>query len=131
MARVILHSFDPVKDYYNYCEFAKSPYRESSDRHSNNQQNQVIDKPVSVSNTNGVYKVIPNPNNGIFSLTCPNNSNINIKIYDSKGAKVYEQSAMPNQHVVYIDLSSSLQGIYNMAITSNNDYFNIKFAITK
>jgi hypothetical protein len=127
-ARVILHAFEPDSSYYNYCEFAKKPDRESSERNSNAQQNQVKENAIS---SNLEYKVIPNPNNGSFSLLCPDDSNITIIIYDSKGGKVYELVAKPSQSIVNIDLDNSASGIYNMIITAEKIRNSIKFAITK
>jgi hypothetical protein len=126
-ARVILNAFEPDSTFYNYCEYAKKPDRASSERNSLS-QNQVKDNTI---NTNFEYKVIPNPNNGTFSLLCPDNSNIMVKIYDSKGAKVFEQSANPSQHILNIDIDNSSHGIYNLLITTESKNYSIKFAVTK
>lgn len=128
-ARVLLHAFEPHNNYYNYCEFAKRPNRTSSDRHSNVEQNQAIDNPVSDANLNMSYKVIPNPNNGTFSLLCPDNSNISLTIYDNKGTKVYDHFIKPSQSVLNIDLGNTSKGLYNLVITTEKTRQNIKFAI--
>lgn len=127
-ARVILHAFEPDSNYYNYCEFAKRPDRESSERNSNMQENNTKEN---LSFINLDYKVIPNPNNGEFSILCPDNSNINLKIYDNKGAKIFDQAARPNQNVITINLNNLSPGIYNLVIINAITIKNIKFAITK
>jgi hypothetical protein len=75
------------------------------------------------------YKVIPNPNNGTFSLLCPDNSNISLAIYDNKGTKVYDHFIKPSQSVLNIDLGNTSKGLYNLVITTEKTRQNIKFAI--
>jgi hypothetical protein len=126
-ARVILHAFEPDSNYYNYCEYAKRPDRESSERTSNLQQSQSKAK----FNEHSEYKIIPNPNNGLFSLYCPDNSGLLIQIYDNTGIKVFEINSKPSQSVVEFNLGTCANGVYNLTITTEISRQNIRFTITK
>jgi hypothetical protein len=127
-ARVILHAFEPDSNYYNYCEFAKRPDRETSERFAQEQEN--IKQQNNISKISG-YKLIPNPNNGLFSLFCSEDLAITLKVYDSKGRNVFEQFASPNQGVLNINLTHFSNGIYNMVITNEKNNVNLRFIILK
>jgi len=91
----------------------------------------VIPTGINEKNINGGFKVFPNPNNGTFSLLCPDNSNISLAIYDNKGTNVYDHFIKPSQSILNIDLGNSPKGLYNLVITTENTRQNIKIAILK
>lgn len=127
-ARVILHHFEPEVNYYHYCEFAKRPDRQNSERLSKNQENsKEPDK------TGGIteYKLFPNPNNGLFSLFCPNQSATNLVVYNSQGQSVMEGDMVPHKGLINIDMSGFSQGIYTLRFSAENQMGSIRFVISK
>jgi hypothetical protein len=127
-ARAILHAFEPDSAYYNSCEFAKKPDRESSERFP---QEQEFIKQEKGMNKISDYRLIPNPNNGLFSLFCPDDSIITLSVYDSKGRNLFEQIDSPNHAIITINMSNFSNGIYNLIITSGKNRHNLKFVISK
>jgi hypothetical protein len=127
MARVILHSVEPEKEYTNYCEFAKAPDRTSARQAVN--VNAVIEAEIE-SNLYLSYQIVPNPNIGKFKIQCPNNEQFNYTIYDSKGSIIKSFNVKPLGNIVSIDLQNVTNGIYNITITTANyDRISIKFTI--
>ena len=125
--QTVFHAFEPDSTYYNYCEFAKNPNRESSERRTQEQ-----DKTKHLSKNNGItdYKLIPNPNNGIFSLYCPVDSNVKLVVYDSKGQIVLQQFTKPNKSVISFDISSSANGMYQILISGPMGISTLRFIIS-
>ena len=115
MARVILHSFDPVKDYYNYCEFAKNPRRSSNERLSGNHENLQIESDYRTNEPfiNSGYKIIPNPNDGTFRLYCNSNELIKCELYDISGRIVESGNYKPSANAVLFHLDYLPKGIYH------------------
>jgi hypothetical protein len=126
MARVILHAFEPERDYMNSCEFAKNPQRKSSERHAinNNMQQDFTSENYST------YQIVPNPNNGKFNLRCPDNEQFSYTIYDSKGSIINKGNAKSLGYIFSMDLPNLSNGIYNLIIT-NSTYqrVSVKFNI--
>jgi hypothetical protein len=64
---------------------------------------------------------MPNPNNGVFSLvfTLPKEEKINIRIYNSLGIELSNNSLENvTNNVVNIDISDRPNGIYFVCITN-------------
>ena len=126
-ARVILRHFEPDVNYYNPCEFSKRPNRENSERLSKevSGQNSVL-FPQRMNNG----KLVPNPNNGQFSVICPVDLLFNLAVYDSKGQRVIEQSTMPVNGTIHVDMTGFSPGIYNMILTGEVNRESFKFIIS-
>lgn len=127
-ARVILHAFEPDSTYYNYCEFAKKPDRESAERKA--KESKRIDQPNTI-NIPTEFVLIPNPNNGTFKLICSEEENIHLLIFDGKGGQIFEQEVVSRNKVVDIDVSNHSPGIYNLTVISSSERKNIRFVINK
>ena len=126
MARVILHSVEPEKDYVNYCEIAKKPERTSSERRAKNNTKELGFMVESYT----AYQIVPNPNNGNFTLQCPNNQGFSYSVYDAKGSIVNNGKEAPNANSVSLNLSNLSKGLYNLVITNDyNERVSLKFNI--
>jgi hypothetical protein len=120
MARVILHSVEPEKDYYNYCEFAKDPKRTSNARIASQTENNepiVFDEQqTNIAFAN--YQIVPNPNNGNFALNCISNETLLCEITDFTGRIILSKSFKPiNGSISFNNLSIS-KGIYSLRVLS-------------
>lgn len=78
------------------------------------------------------YQIVPNPNNGNFTLQCPNNEGFTYSVYDAKGSIVNYSKEAPNANIVALNLSNLSKGIYNLVITNANyERVSLKFNITE
>ena len=78
---------------------------------------------------NGIFSIIPNPNNGLFTIKTEglNRSDYRIEIYSVSGRKMYQRNI--NSSSFDIDLGHQAKGIYFIKITSGNQVFNSKLII--
>ena len=83
-----------------------------------------------VSNT---LKIIPNPNNGIFSLSLDHLSSATeeIKIFNSVGQIVWSNTNLSGQTKYEIDLSEFNSGLYLVVVTSDNKRETKKIIVNK
>ncbi|MFT3795532.1 T9SS type A sorting domain-containing protein [Flavobacterium sp.] len=84
----------------------------SSDLYMAHNQNLSVAKTADGSN---VFKIYPNPSNGIFQIASNNHKPQNIEVYTATGQKVFKQS-MPET----IDLSALAKGIYFAKISGDD-----------
>ncbi len=84
-------------------------------------------------NTNESVQVIPNPNNGIFTLEISNSLQIeNIEIINLVGKKVFSAMFQQAQHgKVPIDFSSGVSGIYFLQIKTTSGIIRKKILINR
>jgi len=128
-ARVILHNFEPDSNYYNFCEFAKRPDRQSNARKVDNFN--LPEKKEPSESVNKSYSIVPNPNNGSFRLNCPNDKCIQVEIMNSAGQVVEVNQYKPMNGVVHLELRDFMHGIYFFRIISANYVENLKFILQR
>lgn len=58
---------------------------------------------------NNEFKVVPNPNNGVFNILAGNDDSYQVQIHDLKGKLIFSTSAQGNQ---MIDISDKEAGVY-------------------
>lgn len=88
---------------------------------------QVI--PLSISNTgkaNNIF-IVPNPNNGTFTLLGLNNTNGTVDVINMLGEKVYSG----NTNQTTIDLGNVANGIYLLRISQEDETITLRFTIDK
>lgn len=77
--------------------------------------------------------ISPNPNNGIFSISCKNNSlnNYQVRVTDIVGKIIFSAERTANNNFL-IDLSNEPNGIYFATLISSEGYtMNYKVIISK
>ena len=84
LARVLLHGFED-KEYLNKCEIVEPPNNNQRIANFDEEENPALKKLESTTNYENSFSIFPNPNNGRFSLSCPNNSSFNFEIISSIG----------------------------------------------
>lgn len=126
-----MHNFEPDSNYYNYCEFAKSPFRNSNERVTVNQQNQNLDSKneQNFSMDNSEYKIIPNPNLGNFSLLCYSSLPILCELIDLSGRLIFSRKYSPVENRVQFHLSHLPKGVYNLRVVDDNKVSVLKILI--
>ena len=79
------------------------------------------------------FKVIPNPNAGIFDISgqLTSNETVNISVVDMQGRVIYQSSTTGNSIEKNVDISSSGQGMYILTLTSQNRVMTEKIIYTK
>ena len=78
------------------------------------------------------YKLLPNPNNGSFTLmqNIINNQTNRVEIWNSTGIKVYSNFIDFNSGISSVNFSNHIPGLYLLKITDNNgNSFTLKFVI--
>jgi hypothetical protein len=125
-----VHAFEPDSTYYNYCEFAKSPDRSSSERYGYS-ESQIQARFAMSSISEITYRIIPNPNNGVFSVITPDASQLEVIVHDSKGAIVYQGNLVPANNSCLIDLKTAPAGLFNCSIISEGGRQSFRFIISK
>ena len=89
-------------------------------------------------NTKGIFKLVPNPNNGEFTITGtladPANTNASIKIVNVLGQVIYTGTAKAimgeiNEHLVLGENIS--RGLYMVSITSGEEHAVFQVSIIK
>jgi len=83
----------------------------------------AFESPVSVnpaeSNENSLFRVFPNPSQGIFTITPQNDAvpSLDVQVYDLAGRLVFEkQYGSQNEYI--LDLSQAKSGIYTLRLQS-------------
>jgi hypothetical protein len=79
-------------------------------------QSQTLDSPTAIKNVALKVNVMPNPNNGIFSVNNVRNGDA-IAIFSLAGTKVFETTAQGT--TINLDISSQPSGIYILRIGSD------------
>ena len=70
-------------------------------------------------------KIVPNPNNGVFTINFNNPQNCDLFIYDTFGRLVFNQLKV-NTSTLNVDISEQPKGIYFIRITDGESYHLIK-----
>jgi PKD repeat protein len=97
---------------------------ESFNRHGNNLfiDNINVSGPVGIPEpANGdLFKIYPNPSEGLFNLISKGNTNLDLTISDVRGKTVYTEriSSGPGNNLNQLNLSELPKGIYYLKITS-------------
>jgi hypothetical protein len=104
LARVLLHGFED-KEYLNKCEIVEPPNNNERRANFDERENTLINKFESTTNYENSFSIFPNPNNGRFSLSCPNNSSFNFEIISSIGQIVKSGNIQNSKG--YIDINCS------------------------
>ena len=78
------------------------------------------------------FKVLPNPNSGVFDISGNLNSNedIRITVVDMQGRLIYESTELNNTISRNIDISSSEQGMYILNVSSDSNVLTEKIIYT-
>lgn len=78
------------------------------------------------------FKVLPNPNSGVFDISGSLNSSedIRITVVDMQGRLIYEATELNNTISRSIDISSSDQGMYILNISSDSNVLTEKIIYT-
>jgi len=129
MARVILHAFEPERNYMNSCEFAKNPERKSSERKANNSGTAINEFNYDSNIIVNEYLLSPNPNNGICKLKCPNNSSLIYELADVSGKINFSGFIKPSDNSFEFNFSGISKGIYSLKLISENNSKIIKMVI--
>ena len=74
-------------------------------------------------------EIVPNPNNGNFTLRCPDNEPFTYTVYDSRGSIIFNGKSIPASSIVLMELPYLTKGIYNFVITTNKIVVSLKFNI--
>lgn len=74
---------------------------------------------------NNIFKLSPNPTNGIFSITLDEYTSGRLDITDINGINIYTES-FKNKKTIDLDIQSRIKGIYIVKITNNKGETSIK-----
>lgn len=86
----------------------------------------IKDKPVPVNpNDQPIFKVVPNPSNGIFQVAFDKQTSGTITITDSKGGKIAEK-IISNEKATDFNLSNSGSGIYFIKLNTGDKVYSEK-----
>jgi hypothetical protein len=72
------------------------------------------------------YTLSPNPTTDILFVNTPENSEVSVKIYDSKGRKLNITGQRVNAHQMSFDLKESRDGLYLVNIQTSNKLVQLK-----
>jgi hypothetical protein len=75
----------------------------------------------------GQLIVVPNPNNGLFTIQANFEENYDIAVYNNIGQIVKQTGGLKGNN--QIDLSGFANGIYNIVVNVNGNYKTIKMVI--
>ncbi len=91
--------------------------------------NVVLTLTVGISNLENKISIVPNPNNGLFTIKTKglNTPNSVVEIYSVSGKLIYQNKL--NSNAFDIDLGYQAKGIYFIKITAGNQVFNSKLII--
>ncbi|NOZ35847.1 MAG: T9SS type A sorting domain-containing protein [Chlorobi bacterium] len=85
----------------------------------------TYDNTGSVSNTDNIFKIFPNPTNGIIHIKTNKLFNYDIEVHNLIGKTIYKQNNNNTNNGI-IDLSDSPAGIYFIKLSTRNKYYTIK-----
>ena len=122
-ARTLLSSFKPgvLFDDIKICNNLEV-YRKSNPTitHNHNSETEYLksnktenSKPlISLQPSNSLFMVYPNPTNGQFSISLPNNLNGQFKLFDAVGKQVFSKSINGATQVQTISVFGLCSGVY-------------------
>jgi len=82
---------------------------------------------IQVLNLDGQLTVLPNPNNGIFTIQANFDETFDVVVYNNIGQVVKQSTGLKGTN--QIDMSGSAVGIYNIIVNVNGNYKAVKMII--
>lgn len=109
-----------------YFGFANPPQYNLTEEMKDYIKAMIKEKPVPVNpNDQSIFKVIPNPSNGVFQVAFDKQTSGTITITDSKGGKIAEKT-ISNEKTTDFNLSDAGSGIYFIKLNSGDKVYTEK-----
>lgn len=93
-----------------HAQVGPTQYDDAVIKSSETENDQILTN----STREGIIKIYPNPNDGVFTLTCE--SAISVQIFSASGALIYEDQLSAEENI--IDISNHRSGIYILKLKS-------------